>query len=524
MPIVQAGTLNTTALVVPDLYVQVVPPQNLVLNGVPTNVIGVVGSAGWGPVNQPVIVSTMADYARAFGPIQARRFDMGTPVATAVQQGAQSFRCVRVTDGSETAASYAIAYANGAYPVLLTARYAGSLGNAVGITLGAGSAAGTLRLTLGIAGQAAESFDNLQAPSSQAFWQNLVNAVNQGTGALRGPSQLCVASLGQATGTAPLYIMGQMLLNGSDGATGVSAQTLAGQDGLPRQGMYALRGQGCSLMLLADADDPATWNAQAGFAVQEGLYAILTGPAGQGIPAAVAAKQGAGLDSYAAKLMFGDWVYWSDPVAGVIRLVSPQGFVAGRLANLSPEQSSLNKPLYGVVGTQRAGVPGSSQASGYSTAELSALLRSGLDVIANPQPAGSFWGVRGGHNSSSNAATNGDNYTRLTNFIAQTLSAGMGQYVGQVISAGLFRRIRSTQLSYLQGLLGQGILGSTDGTQPFTVICDASNNPVSRTSLGYVQSDAQVQYQAINERFIVNLEGGQTVQVTRQTLPAGQIS
>ena len=275
MPIVQAGTLNTTALVVPDLYVQVVPPQNLVLNGVPTNVVGVVGSAGWGPVNQPVIVSTMADYARAFGPIQARRFDMGTQVATAVQQGAQSFRCVRVTDGSETAASYAIAYANGQYPVLLTARYAGSLGNAIGITLGAGSAAGSLRLTLGIAGQAAESFDNIQAPSPQLFWQNLVNAVNQGTGALRGPSQLCVASLGQGTGTAPLYVSGQTLLNGSDGAAGVTAQLLVGQDGLPRQGMYALRGQGCSLMLLADADDPTTWTAQAGFAVQEGLYAVL---------------------------------------------------------------------------------------------------------------------------------------------------------------------------------------------------------------------------------------------------------
>jgi len=517
MPIVQAGSLNTTALVVPDLYVQVVPSQNLVLNGVPTNVVGVVGSGSWGPVNQPVIVATMADYARAFGPIQPRRYDIGTQVATAVQQGAQSFRCVRVTDGTDMAASYAISYANGAYPVLLTARYTGAVGNSVGITLSAGSAAGTWRLTLGLAGQVAESFDNLAAPTPAAFWQNLVNAVNQGLGALRGPSQLCVASLGQAA-TPPVGFSAQSLLNGADGASGVTAQTLVGQDGLPRQGMYALRGQGCSLLLLADADDAGTWSTQAGFAVQEGLYVILTGPAGQGIPAALVSKQAAGLDSYSAKLMFGDWVYWSDPVGGVIRLVSPQGFVAGRLANLSPEQSSLNKPLYGVVGTQRAGVPGSAQASGYSTAELTALLGSGLDVIANPQPAGSFWGVRGGHNSSSNAASNGDNYTRLTNFIAQTLSAGMGQY------AGLFRRIRSTQLSFLQALLGQGILGTTNGAQPFTVICDLSNNPAGRTSLGYVQSDAQIQYQAINERFIVNLEGGQTVQVTRQTLPSGQIN
>src|ERR1700678_893573 len=104
MPIVQQGTINTTALVVPDLYVQIVPPQNLVLNGVPTNVLGMVGTAPWGPVNEPVIVATMADYAGSFGSVIARQYDMGTQVATAVQQGAQNFRCVRVTDGTDIAA------------------------------------------------------------------------------------------------------------------------------------------------------------------------------------------------------------------------------------------------------------------------------------------------------------------------------------------------------------------------------------------------------------------------------------
>jgi len=275
MPIVQAGSINTTALVVPDLYVQVVPPQNLVLNGVPTNVVGVVGSAGWGPVNQPVTVGSMADYARGFGAIQARRFDMGTQVATAVQQGAQSFRCVRVTDGTDAAANYAMFYGNGGYPVLLTARYSGSLGNQVGLALQPGSAAGSWRLILGLPGQVAETFDNLAAPTPAALWQNLVNAVNLGLGPLRGPSQLCVASLGSATAVQPAGLLGQSLLNGSDGAAGVSAGTLVGQDGLPRRGMYALRGQGCSLMVLADADDLGWWATQAGFAQQEGLYAML---------------------------------------------------------------------------------------------------------------------------------------------------------------------------------------------------------------------------------------------------------
>jgi phage tail sheath protein FI len=515
----QQGVLNTTALVVPDLYVQIVPPQNLVINGVPSNVVGVVGTGGWGPLNRPVAVSTMADYAQLFGPVAARKYDMGTQVACAVQQGAADFRCVRVSDGTDTAASYAIAFASGAFAVQLTARYTGSFGNQISVTLAAGTRAGTWRLSLVMPGKVPEVFDNIAGATPLAVWQALVAAGNTGTGPLRGPSQLVVAALGGNTAAAPAAFGAQMLLGGADGAAGVSAMQLVGQDALPRTGMYALRGQGCAVGLLADADDQTQWVTQAAFGLSEGVYMILTGPAGDTILNAIATKQAAGLDSYGAKLMFGDWVYWSDQANGLVRLVSPQGFVAGRLANLSPEQSSLNKPLYAVVGTQRSGAPGSGQTATYSEAELQALFQSGIDVICSPQPGGGYFGVRCGHNSSSDPGRCGDNYTRLTNFIGATLAAGMGQYVGQVINSGLFQRIRATQLSFLQALLSQGILGSTDGSLPFAVICDLSNNPAARTSLGYVQSDTQVSYQGINEKFIVNVEGGQTVQVQRQVMP-----
>jgi phage tail sheath protein FI len=284
--------------------------------------------------------------------------------------------------------------------------------------------------------------------------------------------------------------------------------------------MYALRGQGCGVAMLADADDATQWSVQAEFGLAEAVYMILTGPAGDTITNAVATKASAGIDSYAAKLMFGDWIYWYDQANAVTRLVSPQGFVAGRLANLSPEQSSLNKQLYGVIGSQKSGQPGGATATTYATADLSALLSAGIDVIANPQPGGAYWGVRGGHNSSSNAAIQGDNYTRLTNYIASTLSAGMGAYVGQLVNATLFQNIRATLLAFLNGLLSQGLLGSTTGALPFAVVCDTSNNPASRTGLGYVQADVQVQYQAINEKFIVNVQGGQTVQVSQQLVPS----
>jgi hypothetical protein len=286
--------------------------------------------------------------------------------------------------------------------------------------------------------------------------------------------------------------------------------------------MYALRGQGCGLVLLADADDPQTWPDQASFSLAEGVYTILTGPAGDSISNAVTVKQSTGLDCYGTKLMFGDWLWWSDQANGLIRLVSPQGFTAGRLANLSPEQSSLNKQVFGVLGSQKSGQPQSGETLTYSAADLTALFSAGIDVISNPQPAGSFWGVRGGLNSSSDITTNGDNYPRLTNYISRSLSTGMGQYVGQVITSSLFQNIRGTLLSFLQNMLSQGLLGSTNGALPYSVICDSSNNSLSMTALGYVQANVQIQYQSINEIFIISLEGGQTVQVAVQTLPAGQ--
>jgi hypothetical protein len=518
MPISQAGALNTTALIVPDLYVQIVPPQTLLLNGVPTDVLGVVGSASWGPVGEPMIVGSMGDYAASFGPVMARQYDMGTAVAVAVQQGASNFRCVRVSDGTDTAASVSILGA-----LTLTALYTGSLGNAMTVSVSAGAAANSWRLTVALPGRTPEVFDNITGAGA-AFWQAAANAVNAGTEPLRGASELVVASAGTSSipPVAGIYPFSAGT-PGSDGAGGLTAASLVGQDTLPRRGMYALRGQGCGIAVLADLDDPTQWSPTVAFGLEEGCYMILAGPPGDTIANAVSAKRTAGIDSYAAKVMFGDWIWWYDQANGMTRLISPQGFVAGRLANLSPEQSSLNKPLYGVVGSQKSGRAASGTTSTYSSADLSVLMSAGIDVIANPQPGGAFWGVRGGFNSSSDSATNGDNYTRMTNYIAATLSAGMGQYVGQLVNETLFRRIRGTLLAFLNTMLGQGMLGTTNGALPFAVVCDASNNPPSRTGLGYVQADVQVQYQAINERFIVNVEGGQTVQVSQQTLPQGTV-
>ena len=523
--VTQAGTLNSTSLVVPDLYVQIAAPQPLSLNGAPTNLLGIVGSASWGPIDQPVAFGTMADYTAAFGPVMARLYDLGTQVACAVQQGAAAMVGVRVTDGTDTAANYAVLYnaTSNTYPILLTAAYTGSQGNRIALALSAGSKPGSWKLVLQMPGMLPEAFDNIDAGAgNSAFWASLVQAVNTGNGPARGPSALCVATIGTGTVATPQAISDQTLFGGADGIAGLSAASIVGNDGLSRTGMYSLRGQQCAIAILADCADATQWSAMSSFALSEGCYMIACGPSGDTISSAVLTKQAAGIDTYAMKIMFGDWLYWYDDVNSQTRLVSPTGFVGGRLSSLSPEQSSLNKRLGSVIGSQKTGLVTSGQASVYSSVELQTLFSAGIDVVCNPAPGGSYWAVRAGHNSSSNPLTASDAYTRMTNFIAQTLASGMGIYVGSVINSSLLSNIRSTLLGFLSNLVGAGILGSVDGSAPYAVVCDSSNNPQARTALGYVQADVQVRYQGINEKFIVNLQGGQGVSVSSSAGLNGQ--
>jgi hypothetical protein len=588
MSVTQIGQLNTTALIVPGLYVQIVPPAVSQLNGLPTNILGVVGTAQWGPVNAPTTIGSMAAYAQTFGAIQNRTYDMGTAVAAAVLQGANNFRCVRVTDGTDVAATATLnsgsvasatlggtltGYTGGATvafgappaggvqatgtvtgtgtlsaivisnpgsgyitpptvtitPVsggsgatatstlavagaVLTAKYTGSLGNTLVATLASGTQAGTYKVILALPGQVPEVFDNIGLGlTANPLWVAIAAAINSGSSGLRGPSNFVTATAGAGT-TAPMVGttgQTQSFTAGTDGTTTITASTLVGVDTAVRKGMYALRNTQTSVAFLADVSDSTTFSTQVAFGLSEGIYMVGVGPVGDNIATAAATKASAGIDGYAFKYLFGDWVYFLDTVNNVTRLISPQGYVAGLLANLAPQQSGLNKPLYGVVATQR-----SIQNLNYSLAELQQLGQAGIDVIANPSPGGNYFSTNFGHNSSSNPVTNGDNYTRMTNYIAYTLNAGMGMFVGKLQSQApndpLRRQVGATLSNFFNSMQQQIQLDD------FSVQCDLNNNPTQRIALGYLQADVSVRYLAVVEKFLINVQGGQSVQINRQ--------
>lgn len=619
--ITQAGALNTTALIVPNAYIQIIPPSVNYFNGVPTNILGVVGTAQWGPVNVPQTVSGMQSFAQLFGAIQARKYDMGTGVATAVQQGANNFRCVRVTDGTDTAASVAlnsvaastetatiagtftaadtlaitataagisgspvtITYtiptpatgvtvttaaaaiaalfnANAALTAAgvsatsalgvvtltsptslgvawsrtvggaatetvtlaagsagsivgdtLTSIWTGTLGNQTKVTVSAGSSttpsAPTFKFTIAMPG-VQEIFDNIGG-TGNAVWVNLAAAVNNGQSALRGPSRLVVSSSTGVSVVAPT--LGTFsLAGGADGTATITASTLVGSNAVPYTGMYALQNAGVSVAWLQDADDSTQWAAQVAFGVANGIYMIGVTPAGDTISNAVTAKQTAGIDSPWFCHMFGDWITWSDTANNVLRLVSPQGFKGGLLGNLAPQNSTLNKQMFGIVGTQKTNVANGQNAS-YAAADLQNLISAGIDVIANPCPGGSYFGCQSGHNSSSDATRRTDAYTRLTDYIGQSLGAATGKFVGQLQTRQQQINAKTALAAFFQSLQDAGQIGTSTGAQAYNINLPGAQSTPSRIGLGYEDVDIQVTYLAVIEFFLVNFQGGATV-------------
>ncbi|WP_047305138.1 tail protein [Pseudomonas fluorescens] len=515
MPIYPAGSLNTAALQAPDLYIQIVPPKTRYINGVATDILGLVGIADWGPVNSPTLIGSPGDASQNFGTQSVRKYDLCTAIAVSIQGGASNIRAVRVTDGTDTAATSALKDTAAATGVTLTAFYTGTLGNSLSATLSAGAAASSWKLVVSLPGVAPEVFDNITG-TGLALWQNIVSAVNNGQSGIRGPSQLVIATVG-ASSVAPAATQTVAFTSGTSGNSTLTDSVLIGVDGVTgatRKGMYALRGSGAQVANLIDLTDSTQWPTMLTYGLSEGCYMVTQGPAGASYATVSTSLTTAGCDSYALKVMVGDWVYWQDQVNGQKRMIAPATFSAAKIAALSPNQSPLNKPITNAISTQR-----NLSQQPYSIAEIGAINTARLDVITNPCPGGSYFGHRSGLNCSSNSAVNGDNYTRMTNFISLTIAASFGGVIGQLQTPDVRRTTKSTMESFLQVLVQQGMIGDVNGGPAFSVQIDASNNPDSRVALGYMQADVQVKYLSVIRYFLVNLEAGQSVTVVASATP-----
>ncbi|MBB3258219.1 hypothetical protein F4827_003087 [Paraburkholderia bannensis] len=657
--IYQYGQLNTAGAMAPGAYVQIVKPPPVVA-GVATNGYGLVGVASWGPVNSPVVTGSPQANQANWGPVTNRLRDLATAIAIAFMLGQYNNIAVRVTDGTDTAATGTLKDGSNATGATLTGFYTGSLGNSLVATTSTGTKANSYKVTLALPGFQPEIFDNLTQGVSSAnvtpgtgytsvpnlaisapqgangvqatanatlkvvsanvsggganagsgyttgdtitlsngvvlgvtatagaitalsvtnagsltggsiptnpvaqqstsgagtgalvnlvwglgpvsitnpgsgytsatatlsgggagtggsvvlatsIWLNLVNAINQGQSGVRGPSQLAIATIG--TSAAAPALASVTLSGGTDGAAGVTDASLIGANTTPPSGMYALQSSGVQTMNLVDHSTSSQWSTMGLFGQQFGVFGAAQGQPGQSISTVSTSLNTAGVDTYGLKALVGDWVYWQDNVNNVQRLVGPATIWGPMRANLAPNQSTLNKPVQGIIGTQR-----SVQQVPYSGPETLSAVQARLDFLANPSPGGNYFGFQTDRNTSSDASTNSESYTTMTNFIALTLAANFGYVVGNPQTDDLRTEARDAITAWLSTLwLVNKYIGDVNNPtkQPYKVTLDESNNPDSNVSLGIMQCLVQVKFQSIVREFLISLQGGSTVSVS----------
>jgi hypothetical protein len=127
--------------IIPGTYISVRAEGLIAAGGVATGVVGVVGTASRGPVNEPVTLAGFANARDIFGlPDDFRQPEDGATPLTLVRalqhvygNGAGSVVAVRVTGATATQATYAVQDTDGHTVAMLTATTPGTWGNDIRI-------------------------------------------------------------------------------------------------------------------------------------------------------------------------------------------------------------------------------------------------------------------------------------------------------------------------------------------------------------------------------------------------------
>lgn len=163
MPVFLDGQQNLASLTVPGVYGDIILPTPMLL-GTPTNIEGLVGVASWGPLNALIPVSKPSDAALYIGPPMVRSYDISSYVSAATQVGGSvGFLCVRVSDGTDVAASATV------QGVMITAKYSGILGNGIKVSIQNGTQNNSYMGVVSFAGMVPEQFNNIAGPTAASF-------------------------------------------------------------------------------------------------------------------------------------------------------------------------------------------------------------------------------------------------------------------------------------------------------------------------------------------------------------------
>lgn len=469
-----------------------------------------------GDTSLSVLATSLATAISADSDLSALGFT-ATPSGTQVQMSMPANKGLTTYTKSVTGTSPKETVALSPAPLTgltLTAKYTGSLGDSIQTSITAGTKTNTFNLTIvPPAKLQAELYAGL--PGGTAFWAAAADAINHGQGVLRGPSQLLVASnpSGSAAGPALQTVN---LSGGTDGRSGVDAADFIGSSSeSPPTGIYQMQAlkTAPSVAVCVGLTDNTVFATIQALVDSIAVYSLLSFPTGTSLTTAMTTLRSLAIDTPNISWCK-DWIYWYDSYTGKRKLVDPAVFFAGRIAALSPEQSPLNKELYGVIGTEF--INSLDQFQYYSDTDIGTMQDAGILVATNNPPGGNYWGFPHGSNCCSDAPRHFIEYSRLTNWVAHTLDSTMGKFLGQLQSTRLDDPWRAQVKVSLDTFFED--LKQAFQIDKYKNICDKTNNSDSSIAQHFGYADCYARYLSSVQKFIIRFTGGTTVDISVTTI------
>lgn len=501
---------SITNQIVPGVRINVTAPAPSIA-GVPSNIIGLVGSATWGPYNSIGYVSGPGSFVAQYGVITTGTYDLGTAVAVCAQVGAGLMHVVRVKGTSDAKATVTVVDSAGtpANGLVVTGAYFGTGGNSIKVQFSAGTVSGSYNLTiwssvLGIT----EIFSNISG-SGNAFWVAAAAAINNGQGLQRGPSQLVTATAAASTATPSLAVFS--LSGGLDGT--FTDDTIVGAPGANPTGIYVFDGTLINHLVCVGVTDTDTFGDIVTFANSIPAVAYLQLPGSATVSSTLTAVATLGIEQH--RVLMGDFWLWNDTTNQVTRYLAPAILAAALAAALDPQDSVVNKALLPIIGTQKS-------ASGrkYNESEMQQLTLAHVDLIVAPgtKQRGNYYSFLNGQSFTDDISLQFDNYQKLTNFITVSLKVWANYFIGQLQTETIRKQAKASIVGFLTSLWKEGAIGDVQNpsSPPFIVVLNDTNNSQTTVAQGYMIANVMVKYLQVIMYFDINYNGSAATVIASQ--------
>lgn len=461
----------------------------------PTSTAFLVGYAVWGQTNQPITITSWAEFVRKFG-----GFNVNSYLADAVYTFFNLFAgrqavISRVVGGSATKASKNLQDRAGTplNTLKVEAKYP-STDVDLKVTVAAGTNANTVKLTfasvyLGVT----EVFDNvnLSADSIQSVNQKskLVNLANLNS-ATAAPNNL------------PAIAAAASLTGGSDDFAGLDAtEYVAGltafSDGNLGTGQVAVPGQ----------TDSSVYAALKTHAENYQRLAIIDAALGNDVSEMLATDTTAYRSSHVA--LYYPWVKMLN-LSGKneTKFYPPSIFAVGACAKVDREQGTHKAPANIHVPNALDVERNTDDTPMFSDNARESLNAKQINVIAPIQGEGiKIYGARLLY-PAGETRVRFVHERRMLNLIFYTAKLGLAWAVFATVdgSGRLFRDLRSSAGNFLRSLWRAGALFGETEPEAFVVTADESNNPPEELENGKVHVQIGVKLSPTAEQIIVNID------------------